>query len=72
MPPEGVILTAQQNLLTTDEVIRLAELFVKHGVTKIRLTGGEPTISDKIKGVINGEHVMNGEDEKCIWQVLRK
>jgi len=44
MPAEGVKLTAQHNLLTTDEVICLAELFVKQGVTKICFTGGEPTI----------------------------
>jgi len=44
MPTEGVKLTAQQNFLTTDEVICLAELFVKQGVTKICVTGGGPTI----------------------------
>lgn len=52
MPAEGVKLTAQPNLLTTDEVIRLAELFVKQGVTKIRLTGGEPTIRKDLCDII--------------------
>jgi cyclic pyranopterin phosphate synthase len=52
MPAEGVKLTAQQNLLTTDEVIHLAELFVKQGVTKIRLTGGEPTIRKDLCDII--------------------
>lgn len=52
MPAEGIKLTAQQNLLTTDEVIRLAELFVKEGVTKIRLTGGEPTIRKDLVDII--------------------
>jgi cyclic pyranopterin phosphate synthase len=57
MPADGIKLTAQQNLLTTDEVIRLAEIFVKEGVTKIRLTGGEPTIRKDLVDII-GKHTL--------------
>jgi cyclic pyranopterin phosphate synthase len=57
MPADGIKLTAQQNLLTTDEVIRLAEVFVKEGVTKIRLTGGEPTIRKDLVDII-GKHTL--------------
>ena len=39
MPEEGVSLTAKKHLLTTEEIIRLAKLFVSQGVNKIRLTG---------------------------------
>ncbi|KZT54130.1 molybdenum cofactor synthesis-step 1 protein isoform 2 [Calocera cornea HHB12733] len=48
MPEEGVDLSPRQQLLTDDEIVRLAELFVRNGVTKIRLTGGEPTIRKNI------------------------
>lgn len=44
MPSEGVELSPEGKLLTNDEVLRLAALFVKSGITKIRLTGGEPTV----------------------------
>jgi molybdenum cofactor biosynthesis enzyme MoaA len=44
MPEEGVELTPKPHLLTDDEVVRLAKMFVKQGVTKIRLTGGEPMV----------------------------
>ena len=44
MPEEGVKLTPQPEVLTSDEIVRLAALFAKEGVEKIRLTGGEPTI----------------------------
>lgn len=44
MPEEGVELTPKPHLLSDDEVVRLAEMFVKQGVTKIRLTGGEPMV----------------------------
>ena len=44
MPSEGVELTPSEKLLTSNEILRLARLFVAEGVTKIRLTGGEPTV----------------------------
>ncbi|KAG2498518.1 hypothetical protein HYH03_003769 [Edaphochlamys debaryana] len=44
MPDEGVALTPGGQLLTTPEIMRLARLFVSAGVTKVRLTGGEPTL----------------------------
>jgi cyclic pyranopterin phosphate synthase len=52
MPSEGVELSPQGNLLTNDEIIRLATLFVKSGVTKIRLTGGEPTVRKGILDIV--------------------
>ena len=44
MPEDGISLTPNNQLLTTEEVIHLAKLFVSEGVDKIRLTGGEPLI----------------------------
>jgi uncharacterized radical SAM superfamily Fe-S cluster-containing enzyme len=44
MPEEGVELSPEEDMLTTDEILRLTRLFVAAGVTKIRLTGGEPTV----------------------------
>jgi len=52
MPSEGVELSPQGKILTNDEVIRLAKLFVQSGVTKIRLTGGEPTVRKGIGEII--------------------
>jgi len=48
MPEEGADLSPNQELLTTSEIIQLATHFVKNGVTKIRLTGGEPLINPDI------------------------
>lgn len=50
MPEEGVQLAPKAHLLSDDEVVHLAGMFVKQGVTKIRLTGGEPTVR---KGVVD-------------------
>lgn len=57
MPSEGVELSPNQHILTNEEVLRLATLFVKSGVTKIRLTGGEPTVRKGIAEIISG---LNG------------
>ncbi|KAI1432327.1 molybdenum cofactor biosynthesis protein 1 B [Xylaria sp. CBS 124048] len=48
MPEEGVPLSPSKDLLTTPEIIMLSSLFVSQGVTKIRLTGGEPTVRKDI------------------------
>lgn len=52
MPEEGVPLTPQPHLLTSQEIIRISTLFVKLGVEKIRLTGGEPLIRKDIVELI--------------------
>ncbi|KDN64456.1 hypothetical protein CSUB01_00413 [Colletotrichum sublineola] len=44
MPEEGVPLSPTNELLTTPEIVLLSSVFVSQGVTKIRLTGGEPTV----------------------------
>ncbi|KAJ7751208.1 hypothetical protein DFH07DRAFT_868934 [Mycena maculata] len=54
MPSEGVELSPNENILTNEEILRLASLFVKSGVTKIRLTGGEPTVRKGISEIIAG------------------
>ena len=41
MPAQGVELSPESRILSTPEIVRIAELFVSRGVTKIRLTGGE-------------------------------
>ncbi len=48
MPEEGVKLTPRSHLMTYEEIYDIAKIFVKHGVKKIRLTGGEPLIRKDI------------------------
>jgi len=40
--------------MTPDEIVRIAEVFVRLGVTKIRLTGGEPLLRKDVGKVITG------------------
>lgn len=39
-------------LLSFDEIVRLARLFVAHGVEKIRLTGGEPLLRKNVEALV--------------------
>jgi uncharacterized radical SAM superfamily Fe-S cluster-containing enzyme len=52
MPVSGVDLSPTPNLLTTDEIIHTARHFVDMGVTKIRLTGGEPMVRKDVLTVV--------------------
>ncbi|XP_041043723.1 molybdenum cofactor biosynthesis protein 1 isoform X2 [Carcharodon carcharias] len=52
MPEEGVKLTPKSQLLTAEEIVTLAELFVREGVDKIRLTGGEPLIRPDVVQIV--------------------
>ena len=68
MPEEGVPLSPASQLLTTPEISYLSALFVSQGVTKIRLTGGEPTIRRDIVPLMYsiGELRRKGLRELCI------
>jgi cyclic pyranopterin phosphate synthase len=42
----------RRELLTFEEIVRLARVFVRRGVTKIRLTGGEPLIRRNLERLV--------------------
>ncbi|MCQ0111288.1 GTP 3',8-cyclase MoaA [Zhouia amylolytica] len=44
MPAEGVTLSPKSHIMSFEEIYSIAKVFVKHGVTKIRITGGEPLV----------------------------
>src|SRR6187402_630159 len=52
MPAEGIALTPRAHLMTAEEIVTIAQTFVKLGVTKIRLTGGEPLVRKDAKIII--------------------
>jgi molybdenum cofactor biosynthesis enzyme MoaA len=55
MPANGVVLTNKENILKIDEIIMLADLFINEGITKIRLTGGEPTVRKDIIDIVGNK-----------------
>lgn len=60
MPEDGLDWTPPEKLLTDQEIIRLARLFVEQGVTKIRLTGGEPLLRSGIEKIAEELSSLSG------------
>lgn len=49
MPEEGIDLMAHEDVLSFEQIVSFVEEAVKTGITKVRLTGGEPLVR---KGII--------------------
>jgi cyclic pyranopterin phosphate synthase len=50
MPEEGIPLISHKDILTYEEMLRIVRVFAAEGISKIRLTGGEPLVR---KGIID-------------------
>ncbi len=49
-PIEGVLKISHEEILRYEEILRVVEVAVKKGISKVRVTGGEPLVR---KGVVN-------------------
>ena len=52
MPEEDYEFTPPSQLMQADEILSIATKFVELGVTKIRLTGGEPLVRKEAGAII--------------------
>ncbi|NNE71940.1 MAG: GTP 3',8-cyclase MoaA [Rhodothermales bacterium] len=66
MPAEGVDLKPRAEMLTFEEIERLARFFVSRGVRKIRLTGGEPLVRKDAVSLIETLGAIPGLDVLAI------
>jgi cyclic pyranopterin phosphate synthase len=60
MPPEGVAWKDPATVLTFEEIERFAAAAVAEGISKIRLTGGEPLVRKGIVGHIERLRALTG------------
>lgn len=63
MPPGGIMHRSHDELLTFEQILRLARIFVSLGVTKIRLTGGEPLVRKDVIELIRFLTGLEGIEE---------
>ncbi len=49
MPEEGIPLISHNEILTYEEILRIVNVFAKEGISKVRITGGEPLVR---KGIV--------------------
>jgi cyclic pyranopterin phosphate synthase len=50
MPEEGIPLISHEEILTYEEMLRVVRVFATQGISKVRLTGGEPLVR---KGIVD-------------------
>ncbi|MDR3615197.1 MAG: GTP 3',8-cyclase MoaA [Candidatus Obscuribacterales bacterium] len=60
MPHDGIVWKKKNELLTFEEIIQLAEIFVDMGVDKIRLTGGEPMLRQNLIELVKRLAAIDG------------
>ena len=55
----------RRELLTLEEIVDLADIFIRRGVRRLRLTGGEPLVRRGISGLFEalGQRIGSGLDE---------
>ena len=60
MPKEGVPCIEHQEILTYEEIERLCRIFVKLGIHKFKVTGGEPLVRKNCDVLIDKLHKIEG------------
>ena len=66
MPAEGVCKKSHADMLTEDEMIRAVEAAASLGITKLRVTGGEPLVKKNILSICRRAAAVPGIEEVCL------
>jgi GTP 3',8-cyclase len=60
MAEEGIILLQHKDILTFDEITEFTEVAVSRGITKVRITGGEPLVRKGITDLVRMISAIKG------------
>lgn len=66
MPEEGMAFAERRELLSLEEMLRLSWIFCDAGVSKIRITGGEPFLRKDLPAFLTELAAMRGLEEISI------
>ena len=66
MPEEGVCKRNHEEMLTEDEMISAVEAAASLGITKLRITGGEPLVKKNIVSICRRAAAVEGIKEVCL------
>ena len=66
MPAEGLAWKPRGDLLSYEEITRLARVFCDHGVTELRLTGGEPLVRADVPALVRMLRQSSGAKDIAI------
>jgi cyclic pyranopterin phosphate synthase len=63
MPAEGIKLLTHEGILSYEEIITVARVAADTGISKIRLTGGEPLVRSGLDALVAKLAAINGIDD---------
>ncbi len=66
MPEEGLEWLSRKELMTYEEMLRICSLLINMGVTKIRITGGEPFVRKDMMKLLTAISRLNGLQQLTI------
>lgn len=66
MPAEGICKKEHEEMLSEDELIQAVEVAVSLGITKLRITGGEPLVKRNIISICRRIAAVKGIREVCM------
>ncbi|MGI6514736.1 MAG: GTP 3',8-cyclase MoaA [Syntrophomonadaceae bacterium] len=66
MPPEGISLKEHRDILSFEEIEKVVRIGAELGITKIRLTGGEPLIRRNLADLVYAISRIDGIDDVAI------
>ena len=66
MPEDGVCKKSHEEMLTEDELVLAAKAAAELGITKIRITGGEPLVKRNILHICERISAIEGIKELCL------
>ena len=66
MPEEGVRKRSHGDMLSEDEMIMAVETAASLGISKLRITGGEPLVKKNILSICSRAAAVEGIEEVCI------
>ena len=66
MPEDGVCKKSHADMLTEDEFITAVEAAAALGITKVRITGGEPLVRKNIVSICRRTAAVEGIEEVCL------
>jgi cyclic pyranopterin phosphate synthase len=63
MPPEGVDFRPHEDILSYEDIVFFVELAVRMGISKVRLTGGEPLVRRGLPDLVAQLSALQGVDD---------
>jgi cyclic pyranopterin phosphate synthase len=63
MPPDGVPWVPRKQVLSFEEIVRVVQIVADLGISKVRITGGEPLVRRGLPDLIEEVAALPGIDD---------